>query len=87
MRRRTDCFPDGHPGAEYSKGFVLTLRGPETVAILHPADCPHFHRGNSVPVPANVKTVAHYVEKLEQWAVKHHEAFRPCGACEQAGRL
>ena len=32
MRRRTDCFPDGHPGypdwlAEYPKGLVLTLHG------------------------------------------------------------
>jgi hypothetical protein len=46
MRRRVDCFPDGHPGyadwiAEFPQGYVLTIRDPETAPVLHRADCPY----------------------------------------------
>jgi hypothetical protein len=47
IRRRVDCFPDGHPGygdwlAEYPLGYVLTHLGHHRPAVLHRADCPHI---------------------------------------------
>lgn len=62
VRRRVDCFPDGHPGygdwlAEYPLGYGLT-HGPDDRAVLHRADCPHRLRAKDLHGLANVKNDA-----------------------------
>ena len=96
MRRRVDCFPNGHPGypdwlAEYPQGYVLTIRGPEMTPILHRADCVHVssaaqrqpHSGQCE------KRCARYRATLEQWVAGRRDVLplRLCAACVKAGRL
>jgi hypothetical protein len=73
-RKRTDCFPDGHPGypdwlEENPRGFVLTFRSPELPAILHRADCPHVSsRAQRSPRFGQCeKRCATKRENLEEW--------------------
>ena len=92
MRRRVDCFRNGHPGyadwlAQYPQGYVLTIRGPETTPVLHRADCPHVSRP---PRSGQYeKRCAPKRETLEQWVAGRRDVFplRLCTACVKAGRL
>ena len=96
MRRRVDCFPDGHPGyadwiAEFPQGYVLTIRDPETAPVLHRADCPHVSSpAHRQPRPGQCeKRCARQRQTLEDWVAGREDvkAMRPCAACLKTGRL
>src|SRR4051812_22482783 len=96
MRRRVDCLSNGHPGypdwlAEYPKGYVLTIRGPEMTPILHRADCPHVSSAvQRQPRSGQCeKRCARYRATLERWVAGRRDVLplRLCTAFVKAGRL
>jgi hypothetical protein len=92
VRRRVDCFPDGHPGygdwlAEYPLGYVLTHRGHDDRAVLHRADCPHIssQRQKSSQSGQCEKRCAPKRGTLEEWAARRAD-FRDFPPAERVSK-